>query len=204
MGLAIFGVDRAVAHWFGEQTLAPVLAMLCFACLVFVGSPNLVLLAIPLFAVECFFLIKGHSQYPHVRTGSLVVGGLVAYWACRQRRDLIERTQELDLILSKLRTPWVLCDHSGNIRRLSVSAAEMVQAHIQDLPGTSFFAKFSAGPSKGELVQKFLRASDNRTPVEKVGLSLSNHPDRLLDASFIPVQSSQGSGILVILSSPPA
>ncbi len=204
MGLAIFGADRAVAHWLGEQTLAPVLAMLCFACLVFVGSPSLVLVAIPLFATECFFLIKGHSQYPHVRTSSLVVGGLVAYWACRQRRDLMERTQELDLILSKLRTPWVLCDRSGNIRRLSDSAAEMVKTHFRDLQGTSFFAKFSAGPKKGELIQKFLQTADHRTAVEKVGLSLSNHPDRLLDASFIPVQSGQGSGILVILSSAPS
>ena len=43
----IYGIDRGVAHFFSEQTLAPVLAILCFGGLIFVGSPQLILVRHP-------------------------------------------------------------------------------------------------------------------------------------------------------------
>ena len=230
MMIFILGVDRAVAHFYGEQTLAPVLAILCLAGLVFTGSPRLILVAIPLFAAESYWIIRDTSMYPHIRTFSVILGGLIAYWACVQRRSLEARLAELDLILAKLHAPWILCDRSGNIRRMSTPAAEIAQANFKDLEGTSFFAKFTAGPSKGELIQKFLQTADSRSPVEKFTLTLSLTPSpspptptsqlsmdsqithkpaspdssRLLDASFVPVQTREGPGILVVLSPLPA
>ena len=56
---------------------------------------------------------------------------------------------------------------------MSTPAAELAQANFKDLEGTSFFAKFTAGPSKGELIQKFLQTADSRSPVEKFTLTLS-------------------------------
>ena len=47
LAASIYGVDRAVAYFYSEQTLAPVLAILCFGGLIFVGSPRLILVAIP-------------------------------------------------------------------------------------------------------------------------------------------------------------
>ena len=196
----IYGIDRGVAHFFSEQTLAPVLAILCFGGLIFVGSPRLILVAIPLFAAESYWIIRDTSIYPHIRTVSVILGGLIAYWACVQRKSLEARLSELDLILSKLSAPWILCDRSGNIRRMSTPAAELAQANFKDLEGTSFFAKFTAGPSKGELIQKFLQTADSRAPVEKFVLSTPGNPGRLFDSSFVPVQTREGPGILVVLS----
>ena len=196
----IYGIDRGVAHFFSEQTLAPVLAILCFGGLIFVGSPRLILVAIPLFAAESYWIIRDTSIYPHIRTVSVILGGLISYWACVQRKSLEARLSELDLILSKLHAPWILCDRSGNIRRMSTPAAELAQANFKDLEGTSFFAKFTAGPSKGELIQKFLQTADSRAPVEKFILSTPENPGRLFDSSFVPVQTREGPGILVVLS----
>ena len=196
----IYGIDRGVAHFFSEQTLAPVLAILCFGGLIFVGSPRLILVAIPLFAAESYWIIRDTSMYPHIRTVSVILGGLIAYWACVQRKSLEARLSELDLILSKLHAPWILCDRSGNIRRMSTPAAELAQANFKDLEGTSFFAKFTAGPSKGELIQKFLQTADSRAPVEKLVLSTPENPGHLFDSSFVPVQTREGPGILVVFS----
>ena len=199
---AIYGIDRAVTYFYSEQTLAPVLAILCLAGLVFLGSPRLILLAIPLFAAESYWIIKDSSMYPHIRTISVVLGGLLAYWASLQRKSLEARLSELDLILAKLQAPWILCDRSGNIRRMSTPAAELAQANFKDLEGTSFFTKFSAGASRGELIQKFLKTADSRAPVEKLSLAIATTPVRNLDASFIPIQTREGPGILVIILSP--
>jgi len=44
-----------------------------------------------------------------------------------------------------------------------------------------------------------------RAPVEKLSLAIATTPARTLDASFIPIQTKEGTGILVILSpNPPA
>jgi hypothetical protein len=200
MMVFIFGADRAVAHFYSEQTLAPVLAILCLAGLVFLGSPRLILVAIPLFAAESYWIIKDSSMYPHIRTISVVLGGLLAFWASLQKKSLEDRLSELDMILAKLRAPWILCDRSGNIRRMSTPAAQLAQANFKELEGSSFFSKFSGGPSKGELIQKFLKAADSRLAVDRVGLNLAERPGLHTDASFIPIQTREGPGILVILS----
>ena len=197
---AIYGIDRAVAYFYSEQTLAPVLAILCLAGLVFLGSPHLILLAIPLFAGESYWIIRDSSMYPHIRTISVVLGGLLAFWASLQKKSLEDRLSELDLILEKLQAPWILCDRSGNIRRMSTPAVELAQANFKDLEGTSFFSKFSADASKGELVQKFLKTADSRALVEKLFLTVATTPARTLGASFIPIQTREGPGILVVLS----
>jgi len=112
---------------------------------------------------------------------------------------------ELDLILAKLQAPWILGNRSGNIRRISTPTAQLAQAKFKELKGTSFFSKFSAGASKGELIQTFLKTADSRAPVEKLSLAVATTPARTLDASFISVQTREGPGILVIPSpnSPP-
>ncbi len=196
----IYGLDRAVAYFYSEQTLAPVLAILCLAGLIFIGSPRLILFAIPLFAAESYWIIRDSSMYPHIRTISVVLGGLLAFWASLQKKSLESRLAELDLILEKLQAPWILCDRSGNIRRMSAPALDLAQSDFKDLEGTSFFTKFSAGASKGELIQKFLKTADSRAPVEKLSLAIATTPARALDASFIPIQTREGPGILVVLS----
>ena len=53
---------------------------------------------------------------------------------------------------------------------------------------------------KGELIQKFLQTADSRVPVEKFILSTPENPGHLFDSSFVPVQTREGPGILVVLS----
>lgn len=197
----IYGLDRSVAHFFREQTLAPVLAILCFGALIFYGSSSLIIAAIPLFALESYLLMKGLSTYPYIRTVSVVLGGLISFWACLQKKRLEAGLKELDLILKNLQAPWILCDRSGNIRRVSIPAAELIKTSLKDLEATSFFAIFSAKVSKGDLIQKFLRAADSRIPVEKLSLAITVVPSRSFDASFIPIQTREGPGILVTLNS---
>lgn len=200
MMAAIYAGDRVVAHFFREQTLAPVLAILCFGILIFLGSPRLILVAIPLFALESYWLIEGLSAYPHIRTFSVVLGGLIAFWACGQKQKLQARLAELDLILEKLQTPWILCDRSGNILRLSSAATSLAQTAAEQLRGLSFFSAFSAGASKGELIQHFLKAADSRSPVEKYALTPVGKSGSSVDASFIPVVTREGASILVIFA----
>ena len=126
--------------------------------------------------------------------------GLMAFWASLQKKSLEARLSELDLILEKLQAPWILCDRSGNIRRMSAPALDLTQSDFKDLEGASFFTKFSAGASKGELIQKFLKTADSRAPVEKLSLAIATTPARTLNASFIPIQTREGPGILVVLS----
>ena len=203
MMLAVYGVDRGITYFYTEQTLAPVLCVLFLAGLVFTNSPHFVLFATPLFAIECYWMIKDRSMYPYIRTASVVLGGMLAFWASFEKKSLELRLAELDLILEKLMAPWILCDRFGNIRRMSALAAKTAQANFEDLQGTSFFINFSACSSKGELIQKFLKAADSRDPVEKVSLTIATTPARVVEASFIPIQTRDGSDILVILSPTP-
>jgi len=196
----IGGIEHATTCFFGDQTLTPLLSILCCAALIFLGSPRLILAAIPLFALVSYLLIMDVSKYPLIRTSTMVVGGLLAYWACCQKTGLENQIFEVETVLSKIRIPWILCDRSGNIRRMSTPAEELAQANFKDLEGTSFFAKFSAGTSKGELIRKFLKTADSRTPVEKLSITIATTPARTLDASFIPILTREGPGILVILS----
>ena len=200
MIISVYSIDAFVARWYGEQTLAPVLAMLCFGILILLRSPGLILFSIPLLASESFWIIQDVSKYPFIRTVSVTLGGVFAFWICRQRKLVEGHLAELDLILKKLQAPWVLCDRSGNIRRLSLAAAELSGAKPAELEGISFFTRFSAGLSKGELIQKFLQAADFRAPVEKLILSTPDNPERLLTTSFVPVQTREGANILVILA----
>lgn len=203
MVLVVYGVDRGITYFYTEQTLAPVLCVICLASLVFTNSPSLVAFAIPLFAIECYWMIMDRSMYAYIRTASVILGGLLAFWASLQKKSLELRLAELDLILIKLQAPWILCDRSGNIRRMSALASKISQVSLKDFEGTSFFTNFSAVSSKGELIQKFLQASDSRDPVEKFPLALATTPALTVEASFIPIQTRDGSDILVILNPGP-
>ena len=199
--LAVFLVETLVTSWVGDQTLAPFLSMLCFFGLIFWGSPALILLAAPLLAAESYWLILDCSKYPKIRAATALLGGLLAYFASLQRKSLENQANELDLILAAIQTPWIHCDRYGNIIRMSSQASALAQANINELVGTSFFSKFAAGPSKGELIQSFLKSADSHMAVENVTLTLMNHPQKHHHASFVPLKTHQGHGILVIFNS---
>lgn len=198
----VYATEQGVARFFGDQTLAPLLSILCCVAFIFVGSPSLILAAIPLLASLTYLLIMDSSKYPLIRTATMVMGGALAYWGCRQRKDLAQRVSEVDMILLKMQTPWVLCDRSGNILRISSAAVQLAGVNPKDIEGTSFFSIFSGGSSKGELIQNFLQASDARSQVEKYSLTPPNRPGVFFQAALIPLQVAEGFAILVIITPP--
>lgn len=197
---AIYMTEQSIAYFFGDQTLAPILSILACVVLVFWGSPRLILVSIPLFAAETYFLIMDSSKYPMIRTSTMVVGGFLAFWACRQRKAIQAQLAEVDTILENIKTPWIFCDRSGTVIRLSEEAAAMVLTPSKDMRGTSFFSKFGGGPAKGELIRKFLSAADSRQAISNLFLAFSHDATRLVKASFVPVQSKFGIGVLAILN----
>lgn len=198
MVLAVWGAEQATTATFGDQTLAPILCILACAILVFLESPRLILFAIPCFALETYLLIMDSSIYPAIRTTTMIVGGLLAYWACRQRKALKAQVRETDMILNKLDTPWALCDRSGNIQRVSSKAADLAGSAPDQMLGISFFSKFGGGPSKGELIQKFLRSADSREAADPIFLVPNDRAPCPLKAAFVPVQTKDGIGVLTI------
>lgn len=196
---AIYMIEHSITHFFGDQTLAPILSILACVGLVFWGSPKLILVSIPLFAAETYFLIMDSSKYPMIRTSTMVVGGFLAFWACRQRKAIQAQLAEVDTILENIKTPWIFCDRSGTVIRLSEEAAAMVKTPSKDMRGTSFFSKFGGGPAKGELIRRFLSAADSRQAIPNLLLAFSHDATKLVQASFVPVQSKSGIGVLAIL-----
>ena len=99
--LAVNGMETATSFFFGDQTLAPLLSILSCTVLVVRSSPNLVLFSVPFFAAETYWLIMESSIFPLIRTGTMVAGGLLAYWTCRQRVAVQDQLDEVDPILAK-------------------------------------------------------------------------------------------------------
>lgn len=197
----VYATEWVVSYFFGDQTLAPLLSILFCVALVFLGSPRLILVAIPLFALLTYLLIMDYSKYPMIRTATMMIGGLLAYWSCRQRKSLAQKISEVDIILSKVEAPWILCDRSGNIRQMSEAAARLAGVTLKQVEGTSFFSVFSSGPSKGELIQKFLQAADAHSVVEKYSLAPPARPGTFFHGSLIPLQVPEGLGILALIRS---
>lgn len=198
MVMLVWGLEQATTAVFGDQTLAPILSILACAIFVFFESPRLILLAIPCFALETYLLIMDSSIYPAIRTSTMITGGLLAYWACQQRKALKSLIGETDMILNELNSPWVLCDRSGNIQRISSKAADLAGSAPDRMLGISFFSKFGGGASKGEIIQKFLRSADLRETADSVSLVPSDRTTVTVKASFVPMQTRDGAGVLVI------
>lgn len=202
MLLFVYAVETGVTRFYGDQTLAPMLSVFCFVILIVVGTPNLILVSIPFFTAESYLLIMDASPYPLIRSATLTMTGLFAYWIARKNQKLRHRNDEVEMILSKMRDPWILCDRSGNILQLSASVAPIVNKSLKELEGTSFFSTFSAGYAKGEFIQKFLQAADSRIKVDNVGITVATQNTLLMESTFIPVETNSGSGILVFLTKP--
>lgn len=200
--LAVWSIEQGTTAVLGDQTLAPILSILACAILVFFESPRLILVAIPCFALETYLLIMDSSKYPAVRTTTMIVGGLLAYWACRQRKSLRSQISETDMILNKLDAPWALCDRAGNIQRISSKAADLAGSAPDRMLGISFFSKFGGGASKGEIIQKFLRSADLRETADSITLVPSDRTTVTVKASFVPLQTRDGAGVLVICGAP--
>jgi PAS domain-containing protein len=195
----VAGLDRGVAILFGEQTLAPLIALLVLAVFSFFLTPAQILLAIPLFAFESFVLIHEASAYPLVRTATVVLGGALAWTVRTERLKISMQLEEVDTLLSQLPAPWLMVDSSSNILQVSRVAVAILGMPLQELQASTFSYLFSPAERKGDFIQTFLKVVDHHQGVSGLEL-ICRHSGQAFTASLAPLTNTRGTSVLVVLA----
>jgi PAS domain-containing protein len=198
LGLVV-GIESGATHFFGHQTLAPLLSILSLSILAFYCPPHLLLLSTPLFMLLSYLLIQDHSPYPLVRAFTVLLGGLLAVWLGSSRQILQRQQSEIETILSLMPLPWMLADSSGNILRISSVLQKLLGPSRSNLINTSFFSLFSASHNRGEFIRLFLDTADNNVTHEGLNLTLANPPHTRFVAVLSSLPSTNGHSVLIVL-----
>ena len=198
----VLGIEFVVTWFFGDQTLAPLLSILSLTILAFFCSPRLILFVTPFFVTESYWLIFDNSDYPLVRSGTVILGGVLAAIVSSARLKLSLQYDNISSILRLLPVPWIQTDATGNILSIGRAMLDLLHAPESQLIGTSFFSLFSTSDNRGEFIRLFLDAADNSTSRQNLQLSLTRPPHTHFNASISPLSTSKGSSVLIIFHSP--
>jgi PAS domain-containing protein len=196
----VAGIESVATYFFSHQTLAPLLSILSLSILAIYCSPRLLLISTPLFMLLSYLLIQEHSPYPLVRTFTVLLGGILAFWVGSSREKLHCQQDEIETILSFMPLPWLLADSSGNILRLSFALQEILGPSRSNLINSSFFSLFSAAQNRGEFIRLFLDTADNSVAHSGLNLTLANPPHTRFIASLSSLPSPSGHSVLIILN----
>jgi len=199
----VWGIEFVVTHFFGDQTLAPLLSILSLTILAFFCSPRLILFVTPFFVIESYFLIFDNSDYPLVRSGTVILGGVLAAIVSSARLKLNQQYNNTVSILRLLPVPWIQTDGTGNILSIGNTMLDLLNAPESNLLGTSFFSLFSTSDNRGEFIRLFLDAADNSTSRQNLHLNLTRPPHTHFNASISPLSTSKGSSVLIIFQPAP-
>lgn len=199
----VWGIEVVVSLFFGNQTLAPLLSILSLTILAFFCSPRLILFVTPFFVAESYFLIFNDSDYPLVRSGTVILGGALASFVSSARLKLNRQNNNISSILSLLPVPWIQTDGTGNILSIGNTMLDLLHAPESKLLGTSFFSLFSTSDNRGEFIRLFLDAADKSIPRQNLQLSLTRPPHAHFNASISPLSTSKGSSVLIIFHPAP-
>jgi hypothetical protein len=202
LGLVV-GIESGATYFFGHQTLAPLLSILSFSILAFYCSSRLLILSTPLFMLLSYLFIWDHSDYPLVRTFTVLLGGILAIWVSSSREKLQRQQDEMETIVNLMPIPWLLADASGNLLRISPELQKHLGPSHSNLINTSFFALFSAAQNRGEFIRLFLDTADNSVTHPGLNLTLANPPHTRFIASLSSLPSSSGHSVLIILTPNP-
>jgi len=202
LGLVV-GVESGATYFFGHQTLAPLLSILSLSILAFYCSPRLLLLSTSLFMLLSCLLIRDHSDYPLVRTFTVLFGGILAVWVSSSRNKLQRQQSEIETIVNLMPIPWLLADASGNLIRIGPELQKLLGPSHSNLINTSFFALFSTAQNRGEFIRLFLDAADHSTIHKGLHLSLVNPPHTQFVAILSPLPSHDINSVLIILNPSP-
>ena len=194
----VWGIENVVTWFFGNQTLAPLLSILSLTILAFFCSPRLILFVTPLFIAESYFLIFHNSDYPLVRSCTVILGGVLAAIVSSARLKLSLQHDNISSILRLLPVPWIQTDCTGNILSIGSTMLDLLDAPESKLLGTSFFSLFSTSDNRGEFIRLFLDAADNSTSHQDLPLSLTRPPHTHFHSSISPLSTSKGSSVLII------
>jgi len=196
-------IEFASTYIFGPQTLTPLLSILSLSILAFYCTPRLLLLSTPLFMLFSYLLIQNHSPYPLVRTFTVLLGGILAFWVSSSRERLQRQQSEIETIVDLMPFPWLLADSSGNIIRISSSLQKKLGPFHSSLLNTSFFALFSTAQNRGEFIRLFLDTADNFTTHTGLHLALANPPYTRFVAVLSSLPSPDTNSVLIILNPSP-
>jgi len=203
----VWGIEVVVTWLFGDQTLAPLLSILSLTILAFFCSPKLILFVTPLFVIESYFLISDNSDYPLVRSFTVILGGVLAAIVSLARLKLGRQHENISSILRLLPVPWIQADGAGNILSIGNTMLDLLHAPASKLLGTSFFSLFSTSDNRGEFIRLFLDTADNSASRQNLHLNLTRPPQLHFTASLTPLPTAAGSSVLIIFqptSSPPS
>jgi PAS domain-containing protein len=194
----VWGIEVCVTRFFGDQTLAPLLSILSLTILAFFCSPRLILFVTPLFVAASYWLIFDNSDYPLVRSGTVILGGVLAAIVSSARLKLNLQYNNISSILRLLPVPWIQTDSTGNILSIGSTMLDLLDTPESKLLGISFFSLFSTSDNRGEFIRLFLDAADNSTSHQNLAFSLTRPPRTHFTTSLNPLPTAKGSSVLII------
>jgi len=120
-------------------------------------GPFKILAWLPLFAAESYWLIVGSSRFPLTQTVTVVLAGLRAAWAARQRLKAEDQNNEIERILSSLPIPWALIDTKGVILKTNGPGAGLLGSSPEDIAGLSIFDVGADEETRKLRIQDFVK-----------------------------------------------
>jgi len=150
-----------------------------------------------------YLLIRDHSDYPLVRTFTVLFGGILAVWVSSSRNKLQRQQSKIETIVNLMPIPWLLADASGNLIRIGPELQKLLGPSHSNLINTSFFALFSTAQNRGEFIRLFLDTADHSITHKGLHLSLVNPPHTQFVAILSSLPSPDSNTILIILNPNP-
>lgn len=194
----VWAIETGVTHFFGDQTLAPLLSIISLAILATKFPPGFVLSAILPFACLSYFLILDSSRYPLIRSLTACIGGLIAAWASWQKACLDRQIREFEAVIMHLPQPWMLCDSSSKIIRVSRSFAALVgktQEQLIGVPHFSLLTPAETNPDETEAVN--IPGQSKRLQLHPF---LGSSQSMIFQATYVPVVIQNDHCLLMILA----
>ena len=194
----VYLVDVTISKVIGDQTFAPAFCVLSLFGMAMILSGRWILLWIPAFAALAYGLIYDVSAFPLTRTTTVVLAGLMAAWASRQREKVDEQLGEIDSILTHLPTPWALLNEEGAILKSNPAGANLLGSTPEEIAGNSIFDVGSSGQTeRRRRIEDFMKSPQTNTP-QALEFHLGPSADRRVPASIFRIPTRRGKLSLVV------
>jgi len=189
--------EEISTHFLGAQTISPLLSVICIGLLGFLFPWRLVLFSVPFFTALSFFLIQDASNYPLVRSSTVIAAGFLAAWASWHKERLHRQMCEFEVVIRNMPLPWILSGPNGNVLQASTSLAALTGKSQDELVGMSHFAVLS--PPDGEFGQPQKDPGSLRSEFLQIHPFLSKRSNKLFRAAYLPVVVENDHCLLTIL-----
>lgn len=193
----VASIETLVARWFGNQTLSPLLAVICLGFIASKFTHRYVLFSVLPFCVLSYWMIQDSSLYPLIRSTTVFMGGMIASWASWHKERLDRQIREFEAVLTNLPLPWLLSDPHGNTLRASVAMASLAGKSQDELVGAPHYALLSAPDSVS--TQKGAGPRFTRSEFLQIHPFLPHRSTKVFRAAYLPVVVQNDHCLLTIL-----